>query len=627
LTQTNLQSRLLGVEHLGTATAIGVPIILAFYYRIFPDYILLSLFSLLSALPLWGSRQVGFNLRRVMLRTVRPQTALKLLPPYTTEILWFPLPYHDRWLSMVFKHNPAFAWETIQQMQAMTLPGFKSTLNQSLPQIVADQFMAVSTIPEVLSTANSNHPWLPLLVPSLYLPESEQNDSLPISSVPEFSILLPRLLEFVQDIEAATKAGNPALRERGLGRIAEALFRFSDQLPGLGLSPKAVKRWKPVITHWRYILRQETQSQAHQELLNPFQFGNPLHPNRDNIFKGRQAFADRIVRLILNRNRPTLMLYGPRRCGKSSFLLNLPRLLPSDLIPIFLDLQSAATTTDDAGFCQGLIRAIHRDSRSQGIQMPAVPSRQDFQASPYIALETWLDKALPNLGDNRRLLLNFDEFEKIGSAIKTGKLTEDLFNELHHLIQYFDRLGFLFSGVQTLDEIGPNWSSYFISIVPMEMLYLEPTEAQDLLTNPDPDFALRYDTGIVDRILTLTRCQPYLLQLIDSALVNQANQQQTQLVTSDLLQTAIQNALTLGEPYFTNVWTEFTGTTDPERTAGQTLLLALAKRHPTDTITDELNRKSHQRLLRYHVIEQTTKGDRIEIPLIEQWVRERAVIP
>jgi hypothetical protein len=444
-----------------------------------------------------------------------------------------------------------------------------------------------------------------------------------------FSTVVSRFLNFARDIEAAMQAGSDSLKERSLERVTNNLNQFARQLIEMQISSQNIEYWGSVINRWLQIIKDEIEvrrNQAQVELLNPFQFGNPLRLNRNHIFKGRQAFADQIVRLILDRNRPTLMLYGPRRCGKSSFLLNLPRLLPSDLIPVFLDLQSAAFTTDDAGFCQGLVRAIHRDSRSQGIQMPTVLPRQEFQASPYIALETWLGQALPRLGDERRLLLNLDEFEKIGRAIKSGKLTEDLFNELRHLIQHYDQLGFLFSGVQTLDEIGPNWSSYFISIVPMEMLYLEPDEAHDLLTNPDPDFSLRYDTDVIDQILTLTRGQPYLLQLIGSALVDQANQKQTQLVTPDLLQSAIQSALTLGEPYFTNVWTEFTGQTDVEQTAGQTYLQALAKDTSLTPTDSELHRKCRQRMLRYHVIEETEVGDRIEIPLVAQWVRERSVI-
>ena len=365
------------------------------------------------------------------------------------------------------------------------------------------------------------------------------------------------------------------------------------------------------------------QKQSQDELLNPFQYGNPLRSDRANLFRGRPKFADEIVRLILDRNRPTLVLHGPRRCGKTSFLYNLPRLLPSSLLPIYLDLQSSAITTDEAAFCQGLVRAIHRDSRSQGIELPIIPTRKEFIETPYITLENWLEQALPRLGE-RRLLLNLDEFEKIGTAIKEKRLSINLFDELRHLIQHYDSLAFLFSGVQTLDELGPNWSSYFISVVPLEMTYLEPDEAESLLTNPDPEFALYYERGIVEEIIQLTRCQPYLLQLLGSALVTQANLNHTQLVTPDLLQAAIPEAFTNGEPYFTNVWTEFTGNNPAEIIAGQEFLLELANGlapgHSQD-LTDAAIR----RLRRYHAIEQTDNGYVFEVPLLERWVRERAV--
>lgn len=158
------------------------------------------------------------------------------------------------------------------------------------------------------------------------------------------------------------------------------------------------------------------------------------------------------------------------------------------------------------------------------------------------------------------------------------------------------------------------------------MLYLESHEAEDLLVNADPEFTLRYDTGIVEDILTLTRCQPYLLQLIGSSLVTLANERHTQLVTSDLLQAAIPEAFTNGQPYFTNVWTEFTGTSPTEVKAGQELLLALAQSNQSSSVTgNETARAARRRLLRYHVIEHIHGSDRFEVPLIERWVRERAV--
>jgi hypothetical protein len=268
--------------------------------------------------------------------------------------------------------------------------------------------------------------------------------------------------------------------------------------------------------------------------------------------------------------------------------------------------------------------SIHpKQSCSQQVLLPAPPKREEFRLSPYTQLEDWLDTSLTQLGD-RHILLNIDEFEAIGTAMEQGRISTNLFDELRSLIQHWDRLSFLFSGVQTLDELGTNWSSYFISAMPIEMTYLNPNEARELLLNPDPEFTLQYDTGIIDQILTLTRCHPYLLQLLGWVLVQLANTNHTQLVTPTLLQSAIPEAYINGIGYFTNVWEQFTGTSPTEITAGQQQLLALAQGqqpHPTN----EAAQKSLQRMLRYHIIEKIDSQYKFEVPLIERWVREKSI--
>jgi hypothetical protein len=618
-----------GFQSLGWGSLIVALVALSGYCRLIPDYLVLALLSRLVSLPLVSRLYPS------------PGQRLSILPPYTTELLWLPLPNHDRLLADAFRADTSAALATFQQMQASLLPGFKHTIKLALPQILADQYSTVTTIHELINTSKPEHPLLPLLSPFIrqvlvpFLPQEGDASDEPPTSVAvlprreaEVFLIPSSLYEISEDVEAALAAGSAALRERSLERILDKLVMLQLQIPSFVPNAQAIKRWQPVMEHWQQVIQlelEEQQKQSQGEQLNPFQYGNPLRRERPYLFKGRQAFADNIVRLVLDRNRPTLVLHGPRRFGKSSFLLNLPRLLPGDMLPIYLDMQSAAVTTDEAAFCQGLVRAISKDSRSQGVELPAIPQRKEFLDTPYIALEDWLEQAVPKLGD-RRLLLNLDEFEKIGSAINEGRMSLNLFNELRHLIQHYEQLGFLFSGVQTLDELGPNWSSYFISVVPIEMLYLEPHEAEDLLVNPDPEFTLRYDTGIVEEILTLTRCHPYLLQLIGWSLVNLANENHTQLVTSNLLQAAIPEAFTNGQPYFTNVWTEFTGTSPAEVKAGQELLLALAQGHqPTSVTGNETARAARQRLLRYHVIEHIDGSDHFEIPLIERWVRERAI--
>jgi len=440
--------------------------------------------------------------------------------------------------------------------------------------------------------------------------------------------LLYQLRDTARGIEANLGADSIYLRRRGLENSQLRLARLEGQLPALGLPERNRTLVQQILTRWQTVIEQEIARQQdviQGQVINPFQSGNPLRADRADLFKGRRQFADALVAQVLERSRPTLVLHGPRRCGKSSFLLHLPRLLPvSEIIPVYVDLQSAASTASESDFWYGLVRAMGRDLRSQDIAVPSA-QRGEFRNSPYAALEDWLDQMVPRL-DERRVLLCLDEFEKLGSAIQQDKIPLTLFDELRHLIQHHDELGFLFCGVQTLDELGPNWSSYFISVRPIEMTYLEPAEAHDLLTNPDPAFNLGYAAGIVEQVLAETRCQPYLLQLLGEAMVTQANQHQTQVVTDELLEQALTTALKTGEPYFTNLWTEYTGSSPAEVRAGQALLHAIAHSHPLPNDATAEDRAALRRLLRYHVVEAVGSGYRCEVPLVARWVRERAVL-
>jgi hypothetical protein len=619
-----LMMLLLGFEKLQASVLWAVPTILLCYYRIFPDYLLSTIPSLIyiapMALPCRLNRQRFDPQRHALFLT-------QTLPKLNSELIWIPILHHDTLLTDTFQQSPIAALEIYQRLRTDSLPGAQITLRKALPGILANSLQTPRTITDLLRIQTDAHPQLPLLLPEYYQLSTKKNaqNFTPVKRSPEIAIIFSRFQTIATDLQNALNASTIALRERGLDRILQNLQNLRTNLPALGLKQPAIKRWTPVILHWQRLIELELQEQqklSQGELLNPFQFGNPLRPTRDDVFRGRRQLADRLYRLILDRDRPTLVLYGTRRTGKTSFLLNLSRFLPSDLIPIYLDMQSSAISNSEADFCYGLTRAIHKDTTSQGLKLPPPYKREDFKPNPYGKLEDWLDIALPTIQDNRRLLLNLDEFEKIGSAIERGNLSLRLLDQLRNLIQHYDQLAFMFSGVQTLEELGPNWSSYFISIVPIEMGYLEPHEAEDLLRNPDPDFKMRYADGLIEEILRLTCCQPYLLQLIGSCLVTQANQTQTTIATLPLLQSAIPDAFTNGEPYFTNLWTEFTGTNPIEITAGKQILRAIAQNQPPD-LTTATAQAAHRRLLRFHLLK--PNGTEIEIPLFQRWVIERAI--
>jgi AAA domain len=526
---------LLRVENLHASVLWAIPTILLGYYRIFPDYLLSAIPPLLHIAP--STLQTWPNRRRPQRN---PLSLVRTLPRLNSELIWLPIPHHDTILAAAFQQSPADALAIYQNLQTDSLPGAQITLRKALPQIIANLLKAPRSTADLLLAQANDHPYLPFLIPEFYQPSNDDETNRALRDEKrnkEVAIIVPRLQSLITDIANTLDTPSASLRERGLENIQIKLtqLQLQLQLPSLGIPPKSVPRWQSVLTQWQTLLDLEMLEQrklSQGELLSPFQYGNPLKPR--DTFKGRRTLADRLYRLILDRNRPTLVLHGPRRFGKTSFLNNLPRRLPTDLIPIYLDLQSSALNNSEADFCYGLVRAIFKDTRSQNLALPTVPTRDSFKSNPYATLEDWLDQALPLLPAGRRLLLNLDEFEKIGTAISDGKLSLNLLNELRHLIQHRDELAFMFSGVQTLDELGPNWSSYFISVVPIEMLYLEPHEAEDLLRNPDPDFKMQYEAGLVETIIHLTHCQPYLLQLIGACLVEQANRAQVKTATHRL---------------------------------------------------------------------------------------------
>lgn len=345
---------------------------------------------------------------------------------------------------------------------------------------------------------------------------------------------------------------------------------------------------------------------------NPYVTGNPLKL-QSQLFKGREDLAQKIANLLESQSRPTLVVHGPRRMGKTSFLLQLPRLLPSYL-PVYLDMQSAGAQGSDVEFAYAMARAIYLQiGRSNRLTKPSLA---DFKDYPFTILTDWLEEIKP-LFSNRTMLFVIDEFELIGRALKEGKLSINVLDYLRNMMQHNDNILLMFAGVQTIEALGPNPSSYFISAYPVEISYLHPKEAEELIRNPDPKAGKMpdYDGDVVAQILEMTLCQPLLVQFICSEIVNQANEQNLRIIHIDTLQAAIKRVLN-ATLYFDNIWVD-------AGQEGQALLIELAHgpkplaelAFSEETIAD----LQHRRVIRL------LPDDRyeIEIPLVQAWVKRK----
>ena len=574
-----------------TLLIVVITLLIGFY-----GYIRLTLY--LVEIPL-----TGWIYWRVLRQPGRALDYLRRVPVYWDDLIFYPLPLLDRLLLLALRADRQAALP-----QAEFIAG---SFRQAWAANRARLIYTVETLtncasPALIAAAPTELDWLA--------------DEVMLALKQGTSEVVPRLLAIAGGVRAALAADNLYSRRLGYREALDGLDMLHRRLPSLGSA--VVRRWQPVIDRWQQVLLNELEAvSAGAEVAateNPYQPGTPLQLSRQELFKGRRELREAVVNALLERHRPTLVLHGPRRMGKTSFLLQLPALLPGNTVPVFLDLQRPTATQNTAAFLYSIARAISRDARPYRL-LVSVPPRPAFDESPFETFACWLeDTALADLQDFN-LLLTFDEFEKLGEAVESGRLEEQIFDELRYLIQHQSRLALLFAGVQTLEELGPAWSSYFINVKPLSIGYLQPNEAEELIRRPDlgANFRLVYADEVAAEIMWLTHGHPYLLQLVCSAVVEESNARTAFHVDMPLLEAALRRALDQGEPYFSNIWHEMAG---PD---GQPWLFQIAHANAPLSLPDH---PSLARLIRRRVISRSAAGYHVEVPLVQQWLVERIAL-
>lgn len=320
------------------------------------------------------------------------------------------------------------------------------------------------------------------------------------------------------------------------------------------------ERFRPIAAQWRHIVAAKSQqlaeeSEMRQEIDSPYIIGVPL-TEKQEIFTGRTDVSARIEQLLLDRRQPPLLLYGQRRVGKTSLLNNLGRLLPTRILPLFVDLQGPASRAqDEAGFLYNIARAMGKSAQQQrGVSLPEL-TREQIEPDPFTRFEEWLDAVEEVLGDNLALLM-FDEFEVLERVLEKERFDEEVvLGMMRHLIQHRPRFKVLLSGSHTLEEF-QRWSSYLINVQVIHIGYLHEDEARQLVEAPVRDFALRYKPEASQRVLDLTGGHPFLVQLLCAevvALKNEQSPRQRRLATLADVETAVPEALAHGSFFFADI--------------------------------------------------------------------------
>lgn len=342
------------------------------------------------------------------------------------------------------------------------------------------------------------------------------------------STLLAALNNISQDAGHALKQSTPYQTRIGLGAVRDRLSLLQSELV-ISAAP-AAQRFTPIIHRWNHILSNYLESlsaaaQYPQEIPNPYICGMPLS-ERQSLFVGRSEIIERLGRLLADPRCPPLLLYGQRRMGKTSLLLNLSHFLSSSIVPCFADCQGLVGYRDSNELLPEIIALVRQSAlRYRNLELPPF-GRSDTNGSIYAQLNQWVNAAEKILQSRRQtLLLALDEFESLEGVMSAQLDTARVYLAFaRHTVQHHAHFKLLLTGTHLPDEM-PLWHDFLINARVLKIEHLTEQETLPLIEKPVKDFPLTYLPGVSAQIYALTRGHPYLVQSLCFELVLLKNEQ------------------------------------------------------------------------------------------------------
>lgn len=444
------------------------------------------------------------------------------------------------------------------------------------------------------------------------------------------SAIVLRFGRISEDVETALNHTSVYNQRQTLSLLADSLNLLFQDLTRS--NEKSAVRFRPIAKSWikiitNYIEELVKATELRQEIDNPYIIGVPLNEQLA-IFTGRTSIGLRIEQLLLDRRRPPLLLYGQRRMGKTSLLNNLGKLLPNSIIPMFVDLQGApSSASNHAGFLYNLARGMITSAKRQSaLTLPSL-TREELEKDPFTSFDEWLDKVEQALQDNTALL-SLDEFEVLDNAITKARFDEqDVLGMLRNLIQHRPKFKVLIAGSHTIQEY-QRWASYLINVQVVHISYFKEDEARQLIERPVKDFTLRYESDAVERVLQLTRCHPFLVQLLCAeivALKNEQNPSVRRLANLADVGAGIPAAFSSGGFFFADIQN------NQVDAAGLAILRFIATLGEGAIVTrkallqefPDVGESTFNLLLQRELIEEVGEGYRFQVELIRQWFAQK----
>ena len=462
-------------------------------------------------------------------------------------------------------------------------------------------------------------------IASLKLPASP-NPPLLRETTWEAIASLRRVIADVQVVQnSVSRSARSLALNRALGEL-ETILTLPDIIPQAerNLIIQTAKKWQQILLQ---VTGKIGDISIAQPVSIPYIIGDPV---QGKLFVGREDIIRQLEELWVKGNPlQSVALYGHRRMGKTSILLNASNCLGSKVQVAYVNLLRVGDCSQGVGELLIFIT----DAIAKTVKI-APPADRDLLDLPYLTFGRYIEQVIANVESG--LIVALDEFEKIEELIDAGNINQDFIGFLRGMVQMSSKVAFAFAGLHTLDEMTQDYfNPFFASIIPIRVGFLSLGATRQVLANPDDDFLLDYKPEALDRIYELTHGQPYLTQLVGFLLVRLYNDQvfemgrpRDPMFTLEDVATVINDPefFSRGRYYFTGVW----GQAAQGASGQQEILKALAphlegmnlERLSQETGMDETSlQEALKTLERHDVVRESDGCYSITVELFRRWVQ------
>jgi hypothetical protein len=256
-----------------------------------------------------------------------------------------------------------------------------------------------------------------------------------------------------------------------------------------------------------------------QKIENPYVIGDIVRDSR--MFFGRDRLLEDTIENFRGKYQINpVFLYGQRRTGKTSTLIQLKKKLESEFAPVFFNTQEIL---GKKSFYRDFMEKIREELGFMDLEVP------DIKEDPFDIFKERFYAEVKLRIKRRKVIIMIDEYQRIDEFISEGRYNDDIIDFLNALVQDGE-IKFIFAGSLLPDELeNDKWKELMKFFITMKVSFLERKDTIKLITEPVKG-SIEYDEGGIEKIISLSGCHPYFVQLICHTMVEHHNHDEVILI-------------------------------------------------------------------------------------------------